>query len=166
MISTSRNAQAYLTGRLCDLPRYNGLELPHDYFNAAMERLRTRFLTLPGQGIITPAPPQDAPVVQQKIDEAASQPAPTMQELSAEAYFNRGLALQDNSDEKIAYYTEAIRLNPQYVEAYKIGGCPREQGDQAGAIADYTEAIRLNPQYATPTTIVGMPVRGKVTKPE
>src|SRR5262245_55174010 len=59
------NTDAYLTGRLHDLPSYNGLPLPQNFFDAAMERLRTRFLKLPAQGDITPAPPQDAPVVQQ-----------------------------------------------------------------------------------------------------
>ena len=52
------NALASLTGRLRDLPRYNGLPLPQDYFNEAMERLRTRFLRQPGQGIITPGLPR------------------------------------------------------------------------------------------------------------
>ena len=84
------NAHAYLTGRLRDLPRYNGLPLPQDYFEEAMVRLRTRFLKQPVQGDITSAPPQDAPVVQQKIEEAARQPAPTKQDLSAEDAFNRG----------------------------------------------------------------------------
>lgn len=84
------DADTYLTGKLRALPRHNGPTLYHDYFDAAMERLRTRFLKLPTQGDITPAPPQDAPVVQQKIDEAARQPAPTKQDLSAEDYFNRG----------------------------------------------------------------------------
>ena len=79
---------------------------------------------LPTQGIITPAPPQDAPVIQQKIEEAAHQPTPTKQELCAEDYLNRALALNDNSDEEIAYYTEDIRLNPQYATAYTIGGLP------------------------------------------
>jgi tetratricopeptide (TPR) repeat protein len=138
------SVRAYLTGRLRDLPRYNGLVLPHDYFDAAMERLHTRFLKLPAQGIITPAPPQNAPAVQQKIEEAARQPAPTKQELSAEDYFNRGLALNDNSDEEIAYYTEAIRLNPQDANAYYNRGRARqEQGDLAGAIADYEQYLVL-----------------------
>jgi tetratricopeptide (TPR) repeat protein len=138
------SVRAYLTGRLRDLPRYNGLVLPHDYFDAAMERLHTRFLKLPAQGIITPAPPQNAPAVQQKIEEAARQPAPTKQELSAEDYFNRGLALNDNSDEEIAYYTEAIQLNPQHATAYyNRGGARGEQGDLAGAIADYEQYLVL-----------------------
>jgi hypothetical protein len=85
------NADTYLTGKLRVLPRHNGPTLFHDYFDAAMERLRTRFLKLPARGDITPTPPQDVPVVQQKIDEAARQPAPTKQELSAEDYFNLGL---------------------------------------------------------------------------
>jgi Sel1 repeat/TIR domain len=84
------HAYTHLTGKMRDLHRYNGLTLPQDYFNEAMDRLRTRFLKQPLEGAITPAPPQDAPVVQQKIDEVARQPAPTTQELSAEDYFNRG----------------------------------------------------------------------------
>jgi hypothetical protein len=58
---------------LRDLPRYNGVTLHQDFFNAAMVRLRTRFLKEPAQGVITPAPPQDAPVVEKKIVEAERQ---------------------------------------------------------------------------------------------
>jgi TPR repeat protein len=84
-----------LTGRLRELSRYNGLVLYQDYFDAAMERLRTRFLKQPLQGEIMPAPPQDTLLVQQKIAEMARQPVPTAQELSAEDYFNRGMAYHD-----------------------------------------------------------------------
>ena len=52
------NARAYLTGKLCTLPHYQALTLPQDYFDAGMERLRTRFLKQPVQGVITPAPPK------------------------------------------------------------------------------------------------------------
>jgi tetratricopeptide (TPR) repeat protein len=142
------SAQAYLTGKLTALASYNSLTLPHEYFDEAMARLRMRFLRQPTQGIVKPAPRQDASAIQQKIEEVASQPTPTQQELSAEDYVNRGYTLNDNSDEEIAYYTEAIRLNPQYVVAYNNRGVARRaQGDQAGAIADYTEALRLDPQY-------------------
>jgi hypothetical protein len=118
------SACAHLTGTLQELPRYNGVTLVHDYFDEAMERLRTRFLTLPAQGIITPAPPQDAPVVQQKIEEVASQPAPTKQELSAEDFFNRGRALHDNSDEEIAYIRKPSDSTRTMQPPTTIGGVP------------------------------------------
>jgi formylglycine-generating enzyme required for sulfatase activity len=47
-----------------------------------MERLRTRFLKEPAQGVIVPAPAQDAPVVQQIIAEVAREAAPTTPELA------------------------------------------------------------------------------------
>jgi hypothetical protein len=94
-------ASAYLTGKLRALPSYNELTLPHEYFDEAMARLRTRFLRQPAQGIIRPAAREDASAVQQKIEEVATHPTPTQQELSAEDYFNRGIALNDNSDEEI-----------------------------------------------------------------
>jgi formylglycine-generating enzyme required for sulfatase activity len=78
-------ARAHLPEPLRDLPRYNGLRLVDDYFIEAMERLRTRFLKAPAQGVITPAPPQDAPVVQQKIAAAAREAAPTTQPEAAPA---------------------------------------------------------------------------------
>jgi formylglycine-generating enzyme required for sulfatase activity len=36
-----------LTGRLAELKKYNGLTLPIEYFDAAMERLREKFLNVP-----------------------------------------------------------------------------------------------------------------------
>jgi serine/threonine protein kinase/Flp pilus assembly protein TadD len=51
-------------------------------------------------------------------------------------------------DGAIADYTEAIRLNPQFIDAYYWRGiAKRSKKDSDGAIADYTEAIRLNPQF-------------------
>jgi hypothetical protein len=68
------NTCAYLTGRLCELRNYNGPRLSNDFFEEGMEHLRTRFLTLPAQENITPPPPQSAPVVQHKSEQAAALP--------------------------------------------------------------------------------------------
>ncbi len=46
-------------------------------------------------------------------------------------------------------YTEAIRLKPDYAEAYISRGKARAaKGDLDGAVKDCTEAIRLKPDYA------------------
>ncbi len=52
-------------------------------------------------------------------------------------------------DKAIADYTEAIRLNPSFAEAYIFrGNAYYEQGEFDKAITDYTEAIRLDPKDA------------------
>ena len=47
------NACAHLSGKLRDLPRYNGLLLPQDYFEQAMERLKGASSSSPAMGTLT-----------------------------------------------------------------------------------------------------------------
>jgi len=49
----------------------------------------------------------------------------------------------------IADYTQAIRIDPNYADAYyNRGKAKSELKDYQGAIADYTQAIRINPNDA------------------
>jgi len=63
--------------------------------------------------------------------------------LSAEEYFGRG------NNRAIVDYNRAIRINPNYADAYfNRGYAYGEKKDYDRAIEDYTQAIRINPNYA------------------
>jgi len=137
-----------------EFKRFNGPRLFHDYFEAGMETLRTRFLKQPEYSVPVKSPPTpEQAEVRQRIEQVARQDAPTQAELSAEGYFNRAYNKFKNRgdiDGAIADYTESIRLNPKESSAYFNRAFAREaKGDLDGAIADYTEAILLNPSDAT-----------------
>ena len=75
---TFNGTDQYLTGKLSELTRYNGVSVPPDFFDEAMTRLRNRFLRQPVLGTITPTPVEDQQVVQQKIDQVRETPKPTV----------------------------------------------------------------------------------------
>ncbi len=63
----------------------------------------------------------------------------------------RGRAYEytSDTDRAIADYTEALRLDPEYVIAYNNrGNVYRDRGDYDRAIADYDRALQLNADYA------------------
>src|ERR1017187_4152305 len=137
-----------LTGTLAALKRYNGLSIPPEYFLEAMERLRGRYLDVRLTAVLHPAslPAQRAATEQKAAADAA--PAVQEEELTAQQWFERGLAASD-LDEKLRLYSEAIRLKPDYAEAFNNRGVARaNRGDVEGALLDCNEAIRLKPDYA------------------
>jgi tetratricopeptide (TPR) repeat protein/S1-C subfamily serine protease len=68
---------------------------------------------------------------------------------SPDAFVAKGLSQESNKAAAINNYTQAIRLDPNYSDAYYRRAVARyDQGDKQGAITDYNEAIRLNPNKA------------------
>lgn len=137
-----------LTGNLAVLKSYNALNVPADYFIEAMDRLRQRYLNVPLNAVLHPASP---PALRgAKHQKAEAQTAPTVQEgeLTALQWFERGFNSND-SEEQIRCYTEAIRLKPDYADAFNNRGFARyAKGDLDAALKDYNDAIRLNPDFA------------------
>ena len=69
----------------------------------------------------------------------------------AEKYFEQGNEAykEDNLEQAIEHYTQAIHLKPDDAEAYyNRGVCHEKMGDYKAALKDYEQAILLKPDYA------------------
>jgi formylglycine-generating enzyme required for sulfatase activity len=60
------NVSEKLTGKLKNVSRYNGMNVHHDYFLEAMERLRTKFLNIPLEAILHPVSTEVQEVVKEE----------------------------------------------------------------------------------------------------
>jgi tetratricopeptide (TPR) repeat protein len=139
----------YLTGKLARLKNYNGLNVPSDYFNEAMDKLVNRFLNTPLEGVLHPLSNDARKGADAQQAALEKTDIVTENELSAEEWFEKGYKTGD-PDQQIYYYSEAIRLQPDDAAAFYNRGIARDDtGDLDGAIQDYTEAIRLQPDDAT-----------------
>jgi tetratricopeptide (TPR) repeat protein len=137
-----------LGGSLAALKDYNGLTIPPEYFMEAMERLRSRYLNIALPAVLHPASrsAQQAATLQKAAADAA--PVVQAQELTAQQWFERGFTAT-NPAEELRFFSEAIRLKPDYAEAFNNRGNARcTTGDLEGALQDYSEAIRLKPDSA------------------
>ncbi len=149
-----------LTGKLAVLSGINALRIPDDFAIEAMDRLRDRFLKVALSDVSLPALPSEA---QERTDAekiAANEAPPVSEEqLSAQTWFERGYVFQsdDNFDEALRCYSEAIRLDPQLNAAHNnLGVLLKDLKRYEEAEATYRKAIELNPDDATAYSNLGI----------
>jgi tetratricopeptide (TPR) repeat protein len=137
-----------LTGELARLKRYSGLSVPSEYFEAAMAKLRERFLNAVLE-VVSPPPSKTAQsAARDQQTAAASAPLVLDEELTAQDWFEKGYSAQI-ADERMRCFGEAVRLRPDFAEAYNNRAVARrDKGDLEGALKDCEEALRLKPDYA------------------
>jgi len=85
------------------------------------------------------------------LKKAAKKYEKNIDSLTAEEWFDKGYAAQiaGNHNEAVDAYTVAIRLKPDYAEAYNNRGIAYDKlGQYSRAIEDFNQAIRLKPDYA------------------
>jgi lipoprotein NlpI len=146
----SPSISKYLTGKLATLKKYNGQNVPAGFFDEAMGKIREKFLNVPLDAVLHPVSVTVQKEVKKQQVSASEATQIKEKELTAQEWYEKGFRLDDNSDEEIYCYTEAIRIKPDYAEAYYNRGIARKaKGDLDGAIKDYTEAIRIKPDHAS-----------------
>ncbi len=134
-----------LTGTLASLKSYNALRIPVEYFDEAMQRLRDKYLNVALDAVLHSAAPYAQRAAKDQQAAAGAAPAVTEKELTAQEWFERGLNSSD-PDKKLRFYSEAIRLKPDYEDAYNNRGAARGgKGDLEGALRDFDQAVRLKP---------------------
>jgi tetratricopeptide (TPR) repeat protein len=145
---TTPSIARHLTGRIAMLKNYNGLNVPSDYFNEAMDKLINRFLNISLNAVLHPLSSNAKKSADSQKAAIEKTSRVTERDLSAEEWFERGYKSSDLI-EKINCYTESIRLKPDFAAAYNNRATAHyENGDLAAAIKDYDEAIRLKLDYA------------------
>jgi len=92
------------------------------------------------------------PTIRQKIDIAVEAQRQREREVAAKPYYEKGIRNlnANNYNQAILDFTEAIRINPNYAEAYNKRGFTYSYLGNVNiynAIADFTQAIRINPDY-------------------
>jgi tetratricopeptide (TPR) repeat protein len=138
----------HLTGKLELLKRYNGIEIPVQFFDYAMRHLQEKFLNVPLSAVLHPVTSAIASVTEEQRKAAIAASQVRQEELTAQQWYERGSDVK-NVDEKIKCFGEAIRLKPDFTGALICRCFLRSvKGDNEGAIRDGDEAIRLEPNNA------------------
>jgi tetratricopeptide (TPR) repeat protein len=146
------DVDAFLPSPLAKVVRESsGLELNPTWFKEAIVRL-TEELLVPVSSEVRPMSAEADEHIRAAIEAAEQAPTVTQERLKAQEHLEKAYERPATAlDERIADYTEAIRLDPDNAIAFYQRGLAREMsGDHEGAAADLQEAGRLDPALVDP----------------
>jgi hypothetical protein len=131
------SVSVHLTGRLADLSKYNGLDVPDGYFKEAMSRLRTRFLDVPLDTVLHPIP-------------VAVQEAVAKQQRAA----TNAAAMQEKAPDNVRIGQARIKiiLNPWSDPTIVIGGLFTSYYQSPGTLTLDGKQISFNQNFLTEST--------------
>jgi TIR domain len=133
---------------LSHLADFNGIEVIPRYFKDAMNQLRSLYLEIP-LDVVLDAPPVDdhgfVIQIQRKNERLFSLDTSSAEsDLTALVFFEKGFTARDPA-EKAHFYTEAISLRPNFVEAFVNRAEVRLAiGEELGAEQDRMQVRALN----------------------
>ena len=143
----------HMTGKLALLKKYNGLNVPADYFEEAMAKLRDERLNVSLDAVLHPVSSSVQKAVQAQQVAANNATQIDQKELSAQEWFEQGYKHLENKnyEEAIRCNSKAIELQPDLALAYVNRAAARvDGGDVAGGIDDCNMAMRLDPHIFNP----------------
>lgn len=115
---------AQVTGSLAALSRYNALQVPAEYFDEAMQRLREKYLNVALDAVLHPA----SPAAQEAAEKQQAAAAALVQQIERESpgSFERGLFSTD-LDDKVHLYSQALTSGTKEASNTSRSNPPREK---------------------------------------
>ena len=138
----------YLTGKLENLKKYNGQNVPADFFDEAMAKVRDKFLNVALDAVLHPVSSTVEKEVKKQQAAASGAAAVKENQLTAQEWAEKARAQIDQGEYNDAYFSasKAIELDQNYYFGYaKRGLASYNLKDLENAIKDYTDAVRLDP---------------------